>query len=80
MLMLAMSVSQSGNWSTQEFQQRHSTAQSAKFQAAANHDFVMARKYEAQAARFQSFLNRRQGCEVRLRGGASHLSEKGDGR
>jgi hypothetical protein len=45
--------------STSELQQRHDAVQTSMFQAAAGHDFATARSYEAEVARLQLFLNRR---------------------
>jgi hypothetical protein len=45
--------------STPELQRRHDEVQATMFQAAANHDFVTARFYEAQVARLHVFLDRR---------------------
>ena len=45
--------------STPELQQRHDAVQASMFQAAASHDFATASSYEAEVARLQLFLNRR---------------------
>jgi hypothetical protein len=45
--------------STPELQQRHDAIQASMFQAAVSHDFATARSYEAEVARLQLFLRRR---------------------
>jgi hypothetical protein len=42
-----------------ELQQRHDEIQATMFQAAANHDFIAARSYEAQVGRLHLLLRRR---------------------
>ncbi len=45
--------------STPELQQRLDATRASMFEAAARHDLVIARSYEAESARLQLFLNRR---------------------